>query len=111
MDQAHLCLRPVVLDLPPIPHLDLSYHHPNLNKVDMVDTQAISNKVTDFTAAKLVVNMVVLEVSEVTKLLDKDTRLADMEATKVMEVTRVSVTANNVVDGAATMDINLLGQE
>ncbi|KAA8567262.1 hypothetical protein EYC84_010297 [Monilinia fructicola] len=68
------------------------------------------SKAMDFTVVKPVASMVVSEVSELTKLLVKDIRAVDMEATQVMEVTKDSATASNVVDGAATMDINLLDQ-
>lgn len=110
MDQAHLCLKLEDLALLPMLPLGQFCHPHNRNKVGMVDTQAIF-KVMDFTAAKLVANMAALVVSEVIKLLVKGTRVADMEATKVTEVTRGSVTANNVVDGVATMDINSSSQE
>ena len=102
MDQAHPSLKLSAQDLQPtqLQALLFPLHNP---RVDMADTQVISNR--DFTVAKLAANMLVLRVPVVIKLADKVTKTANTEVTKLSEATTMAI-ANNVVDGAATMDIN-----
>jgi len=82
-------------------HLVRFCHRRNHNKVTEV-IQLICSKAMVLIAVKLGVNME-LWADLVTNQLDKVTKAANTEATKRLETT-ITATANNVGDGAVTMD-------
>jgi len=105
MDPAQLCPKPVDQDQQQTLPLDQPFLPHNLSKAATVDTQLISSRVTDFTVARLAVNMLVLVEPEVTKQLDKVTRVVNTEDIRLSEATIMAI-ASSAVDGVATTDIN-----
>lgn len=105
MDPAQLCPKPVDQDQQQILPLDQPFLPHNLSKAATEDTQLISSRVTDFTVARLAVNMLLLVEPEVIKQLDKVTRVVNTEDIRLSEATIMAI-ASSAVDGVATTDIN-----
>lgn len=102
MDPAHRFLKPDDQALQPILlPARLSLHH-NLSKPDTAATQLTSNN--NSTTARLALTVVSAEL-EVTKQLDKATKVANMEATKVSVATTMATTSNAAAGAATTEDI------
>lgn len=103
MAEARRFPNPVDRDQPQTLLQVLPFPRLSLNRPVMGDILATS-RAMDSMEPKPAVSMAVLE-PERTRLLDRATRLANMEATKVSGATSTE-TANTVAAGAATTDIN-----